>query len=81
MMNRELRAIIEYFKVLAQQSRWSSVVGCIGDLQSERHSQEILILSAEGVDPTSFKRWIETTLNRELPCLGLETIKEPFYIS
>lgn len=80
MMDRELRKSIADFKALAQQSRWSSIADWIDDLQSERHSQEILILSAEGVDPTSFKRWIETTLSRELPCLGLETIKEPFPI-
>nr|WP_320013495.1 hypothetical protein [uncultured Desulfobacter sp.] len=80
MMNRELRTIIEDFKVLAQQSRWMSIADCIDSLRSKRHSQEILILSAERVETTSFKRWIETTLNRELPCSGIETIKEPLPI-
>jgi len=78
MMSNEFREIFADLKALATQSRWRSIVNWIEGLQSEQQSQEVLILLAEGVNPTSFKQWMEKTVSQEVPCLSLESTEKSF---
>lgn len=83
-MKKELEGIFSDLRLLAHRKGWDTLDKLTEELQSNRFSLTILIVSSEGVESTSFCRWIkETTTGYEVieSASPLERLMEDPYSS